>query len=88
MVETINKILNLSLKLDPKLCILGVGGNLGNGRDKTKAVRRCLYQARKGITKRWQAEKPPSVNDWRRAVSETIGKERTVFVRAGNLKEF
>lgn len=88
VLDTINKIFNLGLKMDPKLCILGVGVSLGRGNIKFKAVLRCLFQARKVIAQRWQAEKPPSKDDWFRTVSETVWKEKVVYARRGNIKEF
>lgn len=58
VVETLNKILALELKIEPKLCILGVEGNIRRN-FKIKIVRRCLFQARKLIALRWQARTPP-----------------------------
>lgn len=86
ILDTINKIFKLSLKMHPKLCIMGVGERLGN--IKNKVVLRCLFQAKKLIAQRWQAEKPPSKEDWFKTVTETIWKEKVVYARRGNLKEF
>lgn len=74
--------------MDPKLCILGVGEGIGRGNVKTKVVLRCLFQARKLIAQRWQAEKPPSKEDWIRTVTETVWKEKVVYARRRNMREF
>lgn len=37
---------------------------------------------------RWQAEKPPSARDWVSIVTETIWREKIVYTKRRNFKEF
>lgn len=88
ILETLNKVFSLKLKMDPKLCILGVGESIGKGKTKTKIVQRCLFQARKLIAQRWQARTPPLKDEWIKTVIETMWKEKAVYIKRRNLKEF
>ena len=37
---------------------------------------------------RWQAENPPSVKEWVNVVTETIWKEKVVYTKRRNIREF
>ena len=57
-------------------------------RDILEAATRCLFQARKLIALKWQAQNPPTVAEWLNVMNSTIGKERGTWIRRGNLKKF
>ena len=74
--------------MNPRLCILGLGEEISRMTSTSKAVLRCLFQARKLIAQRWQAGNPPSVKEWVNVVTETIWKEKVVYTKRGNIREF
>lgn len=74
--------------MDPRLCILGLGEGIDGMPGVTKAVLRCLFQARKLIAQRWKAKKPSTVREWVSIVTEMIWREKTVYTRRRNIKDF
>ena len=58
ILDTINKIYKTKLEMNPRLCILGLGEEISRMTSTSKAVLRCLFQARKLIAQRWQAGNP------------------------------
>lgn len=81
IVETLNKVFSLELKMEPKLCILGVGEDMTTGTCKSTIVQRCLFQARKLIAQRWQARTPPQIDEWCKTVTKTMWKEKAVYIK-------
>lgn len=74
--------------MEPKLCVLGYREKFREGVSTTVAVLRCLFQARKLIAQRWQSRRPPSVSEWIHTINEVIWKEKVVYIKRGNLREF
>lgn len=70
------------------VCILGYRRERGEKKSFTVAIQRCLFQARKIITLRWQSKISPTVRDWISTINETLCIERAVYIKRGNLKEF
>ena len=69
--------------MDPRTCILGIWEE-----STIKAAIRCLFQARKLIAQRWQAVNPPTISEWTNVVTATVWKEKAVYAKRGNIKEF
>lgn len=63
VVEAINGTFGTSFEIDVRLCILGY--RVWGVEEVTlkTAVLRCLYQARKLITQRWQSVSPPTAEE-------------------------
>ena len=76
------------LEAEATLCVLGYRREREEKKTTTVALLRCLFQARKLIMTRWQAITPPAIREWFGAVNETICKERAVYTKRGDLKEF
>lgn len=81
-------IFGIALEMDAVLCILGYRKEWGERNSTTIAILRCLFQARKIIATRRQSRAPPTVRDWIGVMNETTCKERAVYTKRGNLKEF
>ena len=77
-----------SVEMEATLCVLGYRKVREKKKSTTVEILRCLFQARKLIAMRWQATTPPAVREWIRVINETICKERAVYIKRGNLKEF
>lgn len=83
-----NKTYGTTLGMEAKLCVLGYREKSSEGVSTTIVVIRCLFQARKLIVQRWQLRRPPSVSEWTHTINEIIWKEKVVYTKRGNLREF
>lgn len=84
----LGNIFGTTVANEPLACILGHRRVMGERLSTTLAVTRALFQARKLIALRWQVKEPPTVKDWISTMNETLGRERMVYIKRGNLQEF
>ena len=88
ILDIINVTFGITLELEARVCLLGCIEERMGQRDILEAAIRCLFQARKLIALKWQAQNPPTVEEWFNVMNSTIGKERGTWIRRGNLKKF
>lgn len=88
VLSTIGQIYGITLEMEAGLCILRHRKEPGERKSITVAILRCLFQARKFIATRCQSRKPSAVRDWITVINETICKEKVVYTKRGNLREF
>ena len=69
-------------------CLLGSIEDTRVPQGSGEAILRCLFQARKTIAQKWQAQTPPSVVNWIASMKLTISNERVYFTRQGNYGKF
>lgn len=72
----IEQILDIKIKLDPKLFILGIPSGLQMGKKKTYLLRTLLLIAKKTITVLWLQPQPPNIKQWQQKVNEVYIMEK------------
>ena len=65
-----------------------MGGKRWGGERHKSSDKVPLFQARKLIAQRWQAVNPPTISEWTNAVTATVWKEKAVYAKRRNIKEF
>lgn len=88
VIDSLRDVFGIVLEKEAKECILGYRGIQGERKSTTLAILRGLFQARKTITLRWQSKEPPIVRDQIVILKETLCRERTEYIKRGNLKDF
>lgn len=84
----INKIFRTTLELAAKTCLLGNMEECRVPTGTTEVVLRCLFQARKLIAQKWQAQCPSAGEEWVETVNVTVWREKVVLTRCGSYKKF
>lgn len=84
----IGQVFEVSIDLEPMLCVLGWIEGEGKLGDTQLAILRCLFQARRLIAQKWQFTIPPSSREWEQVMNVVMLKERTSYIRQGALKKF
>ena len=88
IIERINEVFGISLNPVARICLLGCIEDIRVPQGSLEAILRCLFQARKTIAQKWQAQTPPSVENWLETMKLTISNERVYFTRQGNYGKF
>lgn len=88
VLGTINSVFGTSLDLNARLCVLSHAEGKGAPGNTQIAVLRCLFQARKLIAHRWQSVMPPTCGERVKVIKETSWKEKFIYIKRGNLKQF
>lgn len=76
VVATINRVFQINIPLDPKLCILCILDDLPVEDDPKQAITRALFQARKLILRGWKVTEPPTLKEWVTQMGATLRLEK------------
>lgn len=86
VVAAVNRIWNLSLKIDPKLCLLGwLDEELYTSHF---AITGVLFIARKLIAQKWLSNIPPLHKEWVAANNEVLLREELTYTHRGSPIKF
>ena len=88
VVAKINKTFKTKLEAESKICLLGSIEENRVPASSLEVVLRCLFQARKLIALRWQAQIPPTAKSWVETINTMIWSERVTLTRQGNYRKF
>lgn len=72
IIKSINEVLQIKLSADPGLCILNIMEESSFSKNIYDTIVRSLFQASKLIAQKWISIYPPTVEEWRTQIKETI----------------
>lgn len=79
MIDSNNRIWNLTLKLDPKLCLLGWLDEQLYMPHTSIAILRVLFMTRKLIAQKWLSTTSPSYEEWITMGKHSFAQGETSF---------
>lgn len=89
IIININSTLGIEISLDPNLCLLNIMEEPNISKHTHTAMTRGLFQARKLIAQKWiSIYPPPTVEEWRTQIKETIIKEEFIYTHGGSQDKF
>lgn len=88
VMETLNRVFQTTIPLDPIHCILGVLEDTVPEEMTRIAITRALFQARKLILLGWKSTSPPSVRSWITHMGNTLIMEKHIYQHRGSPNRF
>lgn len=88
IITRINKTFKSSLEPEAKTCLLGCLEEDRVLPGIIEVVLRCLFQARKLIAQKWQAQAPPTVESWTATINSMVWSERVLYIMQNNIRKF
>lgn len=88
VINTINRVFQIVIPLDPKPCLLGIVDDLLTEDILRQAIRRALFQARLLILRHWRSTCPPTVQEWITQMGATIRMEKIIYQHRGATQKY
>lgn len=86
VVNTINKVFQVSIPTDPKPCLLGILDELLIKEHSKQASARALFQAQ--IIRHWKATDSPTLKVWIAQMEDTLRLEKYIYQHKGRPHKF
>lgn len=86
VIATINKLFQVNISNDPKLCISGILDGLPIEDNPKQAIPQALFQVR--ILRGWKATEPPILKEWINQMGVTLHLEKYIFQHRGQPDKF
>lgn len=74
--------------LDPKLCLLGLLPDTDVDKYLAIFLYKTLFLARKVIAKAWMQAEPPTLQNWKKDMNDTLPYRKLIYTHRGRLQKF
>lgn len=88
VIQFLHDIMGTPVGLDPKLCLLGLLPDADVDKYLAIFISESLFLARKVIAKVWMQAVPPTLQNWKKDINDTLPYRKMMYTHRGRPQKF